>query len=169
MRNFGERNRLWIVPIVVLVVLHVMSVNHGARPHFSVKALFSHNNFPFDDEIQAARGMAEVKGAHGGQVFMAAAKRRTYHGPRPFSSNGSTSAISYKLYPRSSEELMCKKWAVVTTMFEPTVLVKQLAGMKNWCVVVVGDKKVRKYETIFWPPFLSLVATLTMTSMMRLS
>jgi hypothetical protein len=37
--------------------------------------------------------------------------------------------------------------------------------MKNWCVVVVGDKKVRKYETIFRPPFLSLVATLIMTSM----
>jgi hypothetical protein len=123
MRNLGERNRLWIVPIVVLVLFYVMSVKHGARPLFSVKALFSDNNFPFDDEIQAARGMAEVKGAHGGQVFMAA-KRRTYHGPRPFSSNGSASAISYKLYPRSPEQLMCKKWALVTTIFEPTVLVK---------------------------------------------
>jgi hypothetical protein len=51
MRNLGERNRLWIVPIVVLVLFYVMSVNHGARPLFSVKALFSDNNSPFDDEI----------------------------------------------------------------------------------------------------------------------
>jgi hypothetical protein len=158
---------LWIVPIVVLVLLHVISVNHGARPLFWVKVLFLDNNLPFDDEIQAARAMAEVKRAHGGHVFMAA-KRRAYHGPRPFSSNGSTSVASYKLYPRSPERLMCKERAVVTTIFEPNVLVKQLAGMKDWCVVVVGDKKVRKFQSIFQPQFCSLVATLIMTSMMRI-
>ena len=72
-----------------------------------------------------------------------AAKRRTYHGPRPFSSNISTSGVLHKLHPRSAEQHICNKWAVVTTIFGPTALTKQLVKMKGWCVVVVGDQNVR--------------------------
>jgi hypothetical protein len=102
----------------------------------------------FDEEVQAAKAKAEVKGAHGGEIFVAV-KRRAYDGPRPFSGNGSTSDVSQKLYPRGAEQLVCKKWAVLTTIFGPTELVKQLVGMKDWCVVVVGDKKVRGGEINF--------------------
>lgn len=35
----------------------------------------------------------------------------------------------------------CKKWAVITSIFEPTKTVHQLASLPEWCVVVVGDKK----------------------------
>ena len=31
----------------------------------------------------------------------------------------------------------------MTTIFGPTALVKQLVEMKDWCVVVIGDQKVR--------------------------
>lgn len=123
MRNHWGRNRLWIVlnvPIVALVLFHIMSLK---QPLLLGKALFTGTRPPLNNEVQTTRAKAEIKGAHGGQVFVAA-KRRTYHGPRPFSSNISASAISYKLYPRSPEQLMCTKWAVVTTIFEPTVLVK---------------------------------------------
>lgn len=57
---------------------------------------------------------------------------------------------SHELYLRDVEQLICKKWAVLTTIFGPTELVEQLAGMKDWCVVVIGDKKVRRGENLFF-------------------
>lgn len=36
---------------------------------------------------------------------------------------------------------ICDKWAVVTTIFHPTLLINQLSNLSNWCLVVVGDKK----------------------------
>ena len=35
----------------------------------------------------------------------------------------------------------CKYWAVITTIFEPTMLAEQLYSLPNWCAVFVGDKK----------------------------
>ena len=99
----------------------------------------------FDKDVQATNAKAEVKEAHGGEIFVAV-KRRAYDGPRPFSGKGSTSDVSYKLYPRGAEQLVCRQWAVLTTIFGPTEPVKQLIGMKDWCVVVVGDKNVRGDE-----------------------
>lgn len=40
----------------------------------------------------------------------------------------------------SSTPYSCDKWAVVTSIFDPTETVEQLAGNSEWCVVVVGDK-----------------------------
>lgn len=34
---------------------------------------------------------------------------------------------------------MCERWAVLTSIFEPTDTVRQLAAAEGWCVVVVGD------------------------------
>ena len=34
----------------------------------------------------------------------------------------------------------CDKWVVITSIFEPTETVRQLAMDSEWCVVVVGDK-----------------------------
>ncbi|EWM20265.1 Protein of unknown function DUF288 [Nannochloropsis gaditana] len=140
MRNLWERNCLMIavnLPIVVLVFFNIRSLNQLL---LSGKALFSGPSPPLNNELQATRAKAEIRGAHGGQVFVAI-KRRSYHGHRPFSSNTSTSGFSDNLYPRRAEQLLCNKWAVVTTIFGPTTLVRQLVGMKDWCVVVVGDKK----------------------------
>ena len=36
---------------------------------------------------------------------------------------------------------MCDKWSVVTTIFEPSEAVRRQAALKDWCLVVVGDKK----------------------------
>ena len=42
---------------------------------------------------------------------------------------------------KATEYPVGRKWAVITTIFEPTVLIKGLANAKGWCTVVVGDKK----------------------------
>ena len=36
---------------------------------------------------------------------------------------------------------MCDKWSVVTTIFEPSEAVRRQAALKDWCLVVVSDKK----------------------------
>lgn len=43
--------------------------------------------------------------------------------------------------PASLSHKLCEKWAVITTIFEPSKLVKQLGKLEDWCTVVVGDKK----------------------------
>lgn len=35
----------------------------------------------------------------------------------------------------------CDRWAVVTTIFEPSDAVKTVAQVPGWCLVVVGDAK----------------------------
>ena len=35
----------------------------------------------------------------------------------------------------------CKMWAVITSIFAPTTTVKQIASLKDWCLVIAGDKK----------------------------
>lgn len=45
---------------------------------------------------------------------------------------------------------ICEKWAVVTTIFHPTLLINQISNLSTWCLVVVGDRKTedeiwRKY------------------------
>ena len=44
----------------------------------------------------------------------------------------------------------CTKWAVVTTIFEPTEALKDIASFKEWCIVIAGDNKTSK--TWLQPP-----------------
>jgi hypothetical protein len=37
--------------------------------------------------------------------------------------------------------ITCKKWAVVTTIFQPSAAVRNAGALEDWCLVVVGDKK----------------------------
>ncbi|XP_013389154.1 probable glycosyltransferase STELLO2 [Lingula anatina] len=41
----------------------------------------------------------------------------------------------------SPTEKKCDKWVVITTIFKPSKLAFQLSKKKDWCVVVVADKK----------------------------
>jgi len=65
-----------------------------------------------------------------------AERKRTFEGARLFNQ-----AALPKPTPFSRVREPCERWAVITTIFPPTVLVRQLVAMKNWCTVVVGDKK----------------------------
>ena len=41
------------------------------------------------------------------------------------------------------EAKSCDKWAVVTTINSPTIGVRSVATLKDWCMVIVGDTKTR--------------------------
>lgn len=43
--------------------------------------------------------------------------------------------------PTSPDALICDRWSVVTTIFEPSEAVQRQAKIPGWCLVVVGDKK----------------------------
>lgn len=67
-------------------------------------------------------------------------KVRTYGGPTLSESAVDTRSSRFR---QPAAETVCDRWAVIlaTSTVEPTYTVQQLAGMKDWCVVVVaGDK-----------------------------
>ena len=46
----------------------------------------------------------------------------------------------------------CERWAVMTTIFQPTEAVRRQVRLPGWCLVVVGDKKTPpEYETGWIP------------------
>ena len=50
--------------------------------------------------------------------------------------------------PGPEGEPWCEQWAVITTVIEPSEAVHRQVRMKDWCLVVVGDRKSpQKYET----------------------
>ena len=68
------------------------------------------------------------------QNIFDAAPTRTYKGP------WIDAAAAPTPFPRPADEEMCERWAVLTSIFEPTETVKQLAELSGWCVVFVGDE-----------------------------
>ena len=53
---------------------------------------------------------------------------------------------------RVEGEPWCEQWAVLSTVFEPSEAVHRQVRMKDWCLVVVGDRKSpKKYETNWTP------------------
>lgn len=54
---------------------------------------------------------------------------------------GNSSSSSYHQVSTVLDPMKCSRWAVVTTIFEPTEATRQQAHLKGWCLVVVGDKK----------------------------
>lgn len=77
-------------------------------------------------------GVDQASSATGGKVFTMN-KVRGYRGLRLDNQRREP-------FPRPDESKMCERWAVVTSIFEPTDTVRQLAAASDWCVVVVGDK-----------------------------
>ncbi|XP_033632604.1 probable glycosyltransferase STELLO2 [Asterias rubens] len=61
-------------------------------------------------------------------------KIRTFHGKRSVEPAGSYT-------PSWSQNKQCDRWIVVTTIFEPTGIMKTLGATSGWCMVVVADKK----------------------------
>ena len=50
-------------------------------------------------------------------------------------------------------EPSCKRWAVMTTIFDPSEALNRLLRLEDWCVVIVGDEKTpgHKYTCSFVP------------------
>lgn len=58
--------------------------------------------------------------------------------------------LSFKFLREYKQENVqsCTKWAVVTTIFEPSPSVKAVAQSPSWCLVIVGDIKSPKSYNI---------------------
>jgi len=64
---------------------------------------------------------------------------RQYSGERLFAKWTRRDARPVLLRAKTGPQ--CKNWAVTTTIFPPTTTVKQIAALKDWCLVIAGDKK----------------------------
>ena len=72
-----------------------------------------------------------------GKIF-SGEKIRDYEGRHQFSVGTSQSKLKQSLF--AFHERNCTRWAVVTTIFEPSEAVLQVASsLSGWCMVVVGD------------------------------
>lgn len=86
----------------------------------------------------------EARGIGNSGVLFKGDKIRTYTGQRFFTDYNSDLATHLL---RSGHGALgtnashCNRWSVVTTIFEPSDAVKQQAKLKDWCLLVVGDKK----------------------------
>lgn len=73
--------------------------------------------------------------ATGGTAF-SMHKLRSYEGP---SIDFDATATPAPRFMRPAEAEMCSRWAVMTSVVNPTETVKQLSELRDWCIVVVGD------------------------------
>lgn len=95
----------------------------------------------------ASLGVSEEgrSSATGGTLF-SMEKIRTYEGERI-----APDRRPKELYETPAEADMCERWAVLTSIFEPTDAVRELAAAEGWCVVVVGDKNGKTYGARYEP------------------
>ena len=102
----------------------------------AVNAVYLRSEHP--DQLRAMTNIGGVKdgfesSATGGHVFTMQSTRK-YTGHRLDFHSAPDSFV------RPDEESMCERWAVLTSIFDPTETVRQLGEMTGSCVVVVGDK-----------------------------
>lgn len=112
--------------------------NNGDTIHIATNSNLQDPNTPMSPSAARQLAVVEVEAdkassATGGKVFKMD-KIRAYQGQRLVGSQ------RREQFPRPDESETCERWAVVTSIFEPTDTVRQLATASDWCVVVVGDK-----------------------------
>lgn len=98
----------------------------------------------------AIRKADAVNGATG--VAFSGDKFRTFGGPHEFSYTTKIKARDDMI--KEEEHILCKKWAVVTTIYEVSEAVRQIASLSAksnsrkkddlWCTVIVADEKTPK-------------------------
>lgn len=78
-------------------------------------------------------------------------KKRTYEGPR-FDPDGVGELEDVQRFLASEEKASCDRWAVTVSSspaIGATEAVRQLAMMKDWCVLVVGHEKNGEGKCMF--------------------
>lgn len=100
--------------------------------------------YPRDEPLSTGWESSPISSATQGTVW----KPKRIHSDVPPRQDESTRVLASP----KEKPLSCYNWAVITTIFAPTTLAHQLAGMSDWCVVVVGD---RKSEDTPWRKFVS--------------
>jgi hypothetical protein len=79
-----------------------------------------------------------------GQGFSGKATR-VFKGKREYSGHRLKFAPS-----DSAQNTACKRWAVVTTIFEPSEAVRRQVRLEGWCLVVVADESSAKEYNTGW-------------------
>ena len=103
----------------------------------------SQKKFPATSSIVSELKYKEIKGGHGGKVYLPSTVRK-YEGPLVFSDGARRPRPRFDkdMYPTVNGQKLCEKWTVITTIFPPTSLIRQLSKLdKSWCTVIVGDKR----------------------------
>lgn len=115
--------------VLILLLLGALFVLRGLRTSLPGASSFS------STRASAAAGWADAaaSSASQGKLWQPVVWRQ-YEGARR---NVSEQTISQ----RQPTGLECTRWAVVTTIFAPTTLLKQLRELQGWCLVVVGDRR----------------------------
>ena len=95
------------------------------------------------DRFRALTNIGGVKdgvesSATGGHVF-------TMQSIREYTGERLDHRSTPDLFVAPDESSMCERWAVLTSIFDPTETVRQLGEMEEWCVVVVGDKNGERW------------------------
>ena len=98
------------------------------------------------EELYRFRALTNIGGvkdgvessATGGHVF-------TMESTREYTGKRLDPLSTPDLFVAPDESSMCERWAVLTSIFDPTETVRQLGGMEGWCVVVVGDKNGERW------------------------
>ena len=76
----------------------------------------------------------------GGRLFRAE-RSRAYTGVQRFVQFDEAALAKHKSVAHVNKRLHCPRWAVTTTIFEPSTTIRQVDSLDDWCLVVVGDKK----------------------------
>lgn len=137
---------LYLCILVTLWILFPVQINNATHKfsQFVYKKVYKYSS----RSTLSSSGSGDS--ATQGTVF-SGARTRTYSAPRLFQS-GSKEDIQRVFRGAESRivtdsQLLCENWAVITTIFDATTLIHQVAALSNWCLCVVGDKKgPKKFE-----------------------
>jgi hypothetical protein len=127
--------------IVSLLVYSVSSWSNPSRVETSNTALLEAAHLRCDKSVTNVSPLISSGTATSGKLFKGE-KIADFSGTRKFSKlidlekEHQATKRGFKL-----GSLKCDKWAVVTTIFEPTDAIRRQALIPDWCIVVVGDKK----------------------------
>lgn len=117
--------KLLVFTAVLFSIYNILNV-------LNKKSVRTRNEIPqVNIEISTSNNDTRTTLATTGFVFDMQAKKRKFI-PKSMALNNSFRMDSY---PYND------KWVVLTTIFQPTNLIKTLMTMKQWCIVIVGDLK----------------------------
>ena len=88
-----------------------------------------------------------------GQLFKGEAVRALPSDvPRRFAAEQRPSKTPTSSIWDERDRVQCKRWAVVTTIFEPSNAINITVRFPGWCLVVVGDTRRRIHYSAEWLP-----------------
>jgi hypothetical protein len=129
---------LLLLMTILATYLFILNKNQSSLKVSSLETIETKNNGILKEveKNTASIGTATSGKLFKGQKIASYSKERMFNKFTDLEKQYSQSNLKKNLDP-----LICEKWSVVTTIFEPSAAVKKQATIPGWCLVVVGDKK----------------------------